>query len=283
MQVTAADQLATALHNAWGLNRHSVVEVITDRTDNVVVHKAIQAQVSRAVRHAYSLAAAAAPLAAGPGAAGVAGSASGASAIAASSSDLCIAEATVAPFALPLARPLTTTATCQDASTRRGWLLRVALRDASGREAVGVGEASPLPGLHAESHQQAGAQLQLVASLLAGSRRGSAGAAVPPTLALAAGDCGAWLEGTLGLPAAALYPSVRFALECALLGALAEARGWPLARLLDGGGAAAAARRVRVNGLLPGTGSAEEVRRRNLWFCCLICDTAARVTKLMPA
>lgn len=202
MQVTTAEQLTASLHNAWGLNRHSVVEVITDRTTNVAAHRAVQSEVMQAVHKAYCLATA--PVHDVPNAAPVHGnkipssnaaasayvnegheaqhlgpavrSHSAASAAASQpltadvplltsgaqavqpavqlAHSLHVTSATVSEFSLPLLKPLTTAA---EASThRRGWLLEVRLTDSRGKVHRGVGEASPLPGLHAESHQEVG-------------------------------------------------------------------------------------------------------------------------------
>ncbi|GAX86654.1 hypothetical protein CEUSTIGMA_g14062.t1, partial [Chlamydomonas eustigma] len=54
-RVTTSQDLHRALTAAWGLNRHSVVEVITDRGTNLDFHRKIQGQVSRATQAAYSL------------------------------------------------------------------------------------------------------------------------------------------------------------------------------------------------------------------------------------
>lgn len=40
--MTAPGALAPALRAAWGLNRHSVVEVVTDRGTNVELHRLVQ-------------------------------------------------------------------------------------------------------------------------------------------------------------------------------------------------------------------------------------------------
>ncbi|KAI8463273.1 MAG: thiamine diphosphate-binding protein, partial [Monoraphidium minutum] len=58
-RVTGPAELPRALRAAWGLNRHSVVEVVTSRGDNLGLHKALQSEVAAAVRHAYALATAA--------------------------------------------------------------------------------------------------------------------------------------------------------------------------------------------------------------------------------
>ncbi len=77
--------------------------------------------------------------------------------------ELKIASFQVAPYELPLKQAVTTDAADR---TRRGLLLRVVLRDGSGHCCTGVGEASPLPGLHSESLQEAESQLRLLAQLL---------------------------------------------------------------------------------------------------------------------
>ena len=113
-------------------------------------------------------------------------------------------------------------AASDDALTREGWLLKVTL--ACG--AVGWGEASPLPGLHAESTEEAGAQLRVVAALLDGGGGDGRGVRVPAELPLLGGAVEAWLRDVVGVRAAnALAPSVRFAVESAALGALANASG----------------------------------------------------------
>ena len=54
-KVTSLEELAPALHTAWALHRHSVVEVITARESNVAHHRQLQASVQQAVRHAMNL------------------------------------------------------------------------------------------------------------------------------------------------------------------------------------------------------------------------------------
>jgi isochorismate synthase/2-succinyl-5-enolpyruvyl-6-hydroxy-3-cyclohexene-1-carboxylate synthase/2-succinyl-6-hydroxy-2,4-cyclohexadiene-1-carboxylate synthase/O-succinylbenzoate synthase len=131
----------------------------------------------------------------------------------------------VTDFTLPLRRPPTTTATATataDDAVRRGWLLKVVLDDGS----IGWGEASPLPGLHLESHDAAGAQLRTVASIVDGSAAGGGGSGgggvfVDATLPLLNGAVAEWLTSACGVREDALLPSVRFALETAVLSALA--------------------------------------------------------------
>ena len=54
-KVTRLEELSPALHTAWNLHRHSVVEVITGRDTNVDQHRQLQASVQDAVRHATLL------------------------------------------------------------------------------------------------------------------------------------------------------------------------------------------------------------------------------------
>ncbi len=94
---------------------------------------------------------------------------------------------------------------------------------------------------------------------------------MPATIATLGGRLGAWLHSATGLAPASLLPSVRFALECALLGALAASRGTTLAGLLASpssapasapaaaAAAAAAGAAVRVNGLISNSGSLEDL------------------------
>jgi hypothetical protein len=55
-RVTEPGALRGALAAAWGLNRHSVVEVATARRANVAHHRAVQAAVGAAVLRALRLA-----------------------------------------------------------------------------------------------------------------------------------------------------------------------------------------------------------------------------------
>lgn len=272
IKVNTADTLRTALRSAWGLNRHSVVEVVTDRGSNVDRHRTIQAAAQRAAARALPLlqrwqglwqrggggtAAAAASDSAVPGAE------EGGAADELPPFSLRIESASYAPNNLPLARPLTTPA--GSASERATFVLRVAVRcppsasdatgtapahpapgsngcaalrqsqNGSGSHSVGssdeegpaagsstlvwgAGEVAPLPGLSSESAQQAERQLAMLCTLLRG-------AAVPLTLPLLGGRFARWLEDCLGVGATALHPSVRAALEAAVLTALAQVSG----------------------------------------------------------
>ena len=208
------EALKRALDAAWSEGRHSVVEVTTSRARNLEQHRALQARVARAAACALDLRTRAA------------------SASASSSGMPRVASASVRGFELPmLKKPTTTEGEAKEtAGTRRGHLLRVQLDD--GR--VGWGEASPLPGLHAESTEDAGAQLRAMAALLdGGDGGGGGGAPAPPELPLLGGAVSEWLRGVVGVvdPDASLLPSVRFAVESAVLSALASP-GAPLADVL---------------------------------------------------
>ncbi len=240
--------LSRALSAAWGLNRHSVVEVTTDRGTNVDLHKRMQVQVLRAVQAAYrliicqpdpdrpNLLGSSLPLLAPP---------------------LHVHSLSWRRYSLPLTVPLTTPLDISNRSfgSRAGLILTARLscdldpRSGSERICVGVGEVAPLPGLHAETLEEAEQQLALVSELLRG-------ATLPRAAALLGGRLGTWQRSALGFEPSRLHPSVRFGLEAALMAAVAEERGMPLADLLRAApGLAAAASSsglagVKVNGLV---------------------------------
>ena len=54
-KVTELEELQPALHSAWALHRHSVVEVITGRDSNVDQHRQLQTAVQCAIKHAMKL------------------------------------------------------------------------------------------------------------------------------------------------------------------------------------------------------------------------------------
>ena len=133
---------------------------------------------------------------------------------------------------------------------------------------AGVGEAAPLPGLHSESLGQVSEQLAMLTHLLQGLP-------VPRTLALlSSNSITRWFKRVAGLNPAVLHPTVRHAVESALLQAVAAAQGCDLAQLLspglhhisssgssgsNGAGSSEQGVAVCVNGLLPGVGSVGEV------------------------
>jgi isochorismate synthase/2-succinyl-5-enolpyruvyl-6-hydroxy-3-cyclohexene-1-carboxylate synthase/2-succinyl-6-hydroxy-2,4-cyclohexadiene-1-carboxylate synthase/O-succinylbenzoate synthase len=199
--------LKRALDAAWSEGRHSVVEVTTSRARNLEQHRALQARVGAAAACALRLREAQ------------------------SSGTPRVVSASVRGFELPmLKKPTTKEGEAKEtAGVRRGHLLRVELDD--GR--VGWGEASPLPGLHAESAEDAGAQLRAMAALLDGGDRGGVGVFTPPELPILGGGVSDWLRGVVGVvdPDVSMLPSVRFAVESAVLSALASPDA-PLADVL---------------------------------------------------
>ena len=100
---------------------------------------------------------------------------------------------------------------------------------------AGIGETAPLPGLHAESVEEAAAQLHELAGQLEG-------AAIPEGCPALDGAFETWLGGLN------LHPSVRTGVEGAVLTLLADRAGKDLPHLLANSPAA----RVRINGLLDG-------------------------------
>jgi len=141
-----------------------------------------------------------------------------------------IARVGIRSFELPLAHPLRVGGRLLE---RRSGLL-VCLEDDEGH--AGIGEAAPLPGLHAETLEEAAAQLRAAAPRLEGAR-------IPDGCPALAGAFETWLGGH-GLP-----PSVRTGIEGAVLTLLADREGTDLPHLL----AAEPAARVRINGLLDGS------------------------------
>ncbi|GAB4817906.1 hypothetical protein N2152v2_004952 [Parachlorella kessleri] len=116
----------------------------------------------------------------------------------------------------------------------------------------GVGEVAPLPGLSAESAQQAEQQLVMLCDLLQGAE-------VPATLALLGGRMEQWLERGIGIGPGALHPSIRAGLEAALLSVLAQCSQTSLAGLLAPcTPSPQLSTDVLVNGLLDGRGSPAE-------------------------
>ncbi|GFR45865.1 hypothetical protein Agub_g7316 [Astrephomene gubernaculifera] len=255
-KVTTSEGLAPALQAAWGLNRHSVVEVVTERSSNVELHRVVQAAALRAAKHAQFLATrcstAAAGTALGAAAATALPVAPSAPSAAVTAASFTIGGVAWRRYRLPLTQPLTTTATATStkaSSSSEGWcgslfrggsgavsssgwfreglLLRLRLRWSDGREAgSGVGEVAPLPELHAESLEEAEVQVAALSRLLVG-------VPLPPSLALLGGRVEGWLRGRLGLGEPGwLLPSVRFGLECALLSALASSLNTNLTHLL---------------------------------------------------
>lgn len=257
----------------------AVIEVVTSRTSNLQRHREIQAGVKEAVGAALRLLEQ-------PPSGPEASSSAGLLPEACAPFELAVQSASYHAYRLPLARPLTTAAAAPgEQQHRRGFLLQLSLEGPAGGGPVhGVGEVAPLPGLHAESLQQAEQQLALLCQLLAGggdsrspssSGSGSNGSSppaspspsrpavtVPLTVALLGGRLADWLQQGLGVAPESLLPSVQCGLEAALLLALAQHRGVSLAHLLAGcpaeAGGAQQQQHVAVNGLLDCQGSPAE-------------------------
>jgi len=100
---------------------------------------------------------------------------------------------------------------------------------------AGIGETAPLPGLHAESFEEAATQLHELAGRLEG-------AVIPEGCPALDGAFETWLGGLN------LRPSVQTGVEGAVLTLLADRAGKDLPRLLANSPTA----RVRINGLLDG-------------------------------
>lgn len=147
--------------------------------------------------------------------------------------DVSIARVGIRGWDLPLARPLRV----GDKSLERRTGLLVVVEDGEGH--AGIGETAPLPGLHAETLEEATAQMLELAAALEG-------AAIPAGCAALDGAFEAWLGGR------GLHPSVRTGIEGAVLTLLADRAGVDLPHLL----AAAPAALVRINGLLDGDADA---------------------------
>ena len=143
-------------------------------------------------------------------------------------------------FSLPLRAPLNL-ACGEPLQSRDGlFLLLLAEADGAGAEGqlLGIGECCPLPGFHAEPLAAAEAQLLSAAAALCGRT-------LPRSVAALGGALEAWLD----MPA--LLPSVRCALEMALLQLLARACECSLPELLAHSTPSRAVQtHVRMNGLL---------------------------------
>jgi len=134
----------------------------------------------------------------------------------------------LAPYRVALTRP--TTAGGEGgtgAAWRTGAVLEVRLCGADGAEYVGSGEVATLPGLHEEDLGEAMVETAASAAALLASGR-----ELHPAHAVEAlgGALGSWLAASRARPS---LPSARFAVEAALLSALAASRGVTLRSLLS--------------------------------------------------
>ena len=221
---TSPEELDDALREAWNEGRHNVIEVTTSRARNLIQHKTVQRRCARAARRALELSE--------------------------TSTSRTIAKVETATFSLPLRRS-TTTSEGASSSTRNGWLLRVTLDDGS----VGLGECSPLQGLHRETLAESGAQLAVIASLLERVD-------VSTNVALLNGAFTSWIEDVVGVRSSGeLFPSVRFAVESAVAVAVAASAGKTLSRVMTGDDTRANIDDVSVNGLVDATTDVDAARR----------------------
>lgn len=212
--VTDTADLLPALQTAWALNASSIVEITTSRSDNVSIHRALQSQCTAAAwkalnwnLHFLEASPSNPPVTITPP--------SEAAVMNTVTSNAWIECVSVREMTLPLRKPVTTGSTC---SHRSGSTVIVHLRTASGELLEGSGEASPLPGLHVESHEAASAQLATLAQVLQG-------VAVPENVSLLDGELEQWWEKVAGVSVHTLHASAQFAVESALVAALAQACG----------------------------------------------------------
>ncbi|KAJ1448084.1 hypothetical protein M885DRAFT_540405 [Pelagophyceae sp. CCMP2097] len=96
----------------------------------------------------------------------------------------------------------------------RGALITLGSAAPGAADHVGIGEAAPCAGVHAESADEATAELRRAAAKLRG-------ALIPARVVRLDGSLAAFLQATVG----EMSPTVRFALECAVLDLCASARG----------------------------------------------------------
>ena len=212
--VTQLPELLPTLRAAWGRRAATVVEVVTDRHSNVAVHRQIQAACTSAARRAVNCLPPLPPLPA------ISHSVRPSTQPTVSALRPAVAQVSIAEYSLPLVAPLTTEDSGRN--SRHGFLLQVTLAPHAGPHGPldsvpivsGLGDIAPLPGLHRESYADALAQAATLAELLPGC-------SVPVELAMLDGGLDAWWRGTVGVLPATLLPSVRFAVECALMEALA--------------------------------------------------------------
>ena len=126
-RITTATGLGPALTAAWGLNRHSVVEVVTDRAINVELHKRVQARALAAAQRTHWLLTTSGSAGGGAGAEAAMGGLGGCSRVSLLP-PLRVQRVTWQRFSLPLAKPLTAAAPgsgAEPATAREGALVYV--------------------------------------------------------------------------------------------------------------------------------------------------------------
>ena len=202
MRVTSLAELEKSLRSSWALNRHCVLEVVTNIESNVCHHDEIKEAVSRAldgiVEHNDSSDN-------GPSN-GRGGDAAGAM------TTTTISRVRVRTESFPLRQPMTTAVSDGASSSTRDVahiLMDVLCSDGTPRRVTG--EVAPLPGLHRETIEEAVTQASHVAERLHGVK-------IPEeVLRSQEGMLASLLQAVDGdsLPSP-LYPSVACGLEAAL-------------------------------------------------------------------
>lgn len=189
-QVVKTEELEGVLDAAWRSNRHCVVEVKTDRKQNVQIHRELKSTAEKAVQRVVNLM---------------------------SCQNLTLSEFQWSSFCLPLTQSITTGVSCLQ---RRGIYIQVTLKGEKGLF-KGLGEIAPLPGLHEETLEDIEAQLQLLQNLLKDLQ-------IPSKICLMNGAFDELLMNACGISVHDLAPSLRFGLSSAVLNAFANSMGCQL-------------------------------------------------------
>jgi len=239
-KVCCVGDFLQALERSWSMSGHSVIEVQIDKADNLKFHETMKNSIEKALNRALSLSAC--PAVDGNG-------------CSRASTYVDIGMAQVKRFALPLKQSLTVNSN----SSRDGIIIELEGRMPScsnGKHYKGMGETSPLPGLHAESIQQVEDQLTFICN-----RINKGGIQVPVNVCLLDGSLDAWLRTVFGRDLCYFLPSVRFGLESAVLSLLANATERNLGSLIAGGGTSPS---IRCAGLIGVCSTAAEGQDRAL-------------------
>jgi isochorismate synthase/2-succinyl-5-enolpyruvyl-6-hydroxy-3-cyclohexene-1-carboxylate synthase/2-succinyl-6-hydroxy-2,4-cyclohexadiene-1-carboxylate synthase/O-succinylbenzoate synthase len=215
VQVGTLDELKTALVSSWHMNRHTVVEVVIQGGKVAVEgHQAIQNAVRTVITQALK-------------SAGGNGTDprvhNGGSENGLQNQGLQIVGARVETFCMPVCQPLTvpaSTSTASFAREREGAYVCLDVEGVRGGKVIkvtGVGEVSPLAGVHEEGLREAIAQAAFVCHCLQGK--------ILPTVGLGSRNSAKVLEDWMRSVQAtgpSLLPSVRFGVEGAILSAVAQ-------------------------------------------------------------
>ena len=242
-KIGCVEDFLNALDRSWSMSGHSVIEVQIDKADNLKFHETMKVAVERASQRALALR----NFCAKDG--------TGFSSVPIHAN---ISKATVKTFTLPLKQSLTST----HAFSRTGSVIELTgqLSCMKGGEChVGMGEISPLEGLHGESLLQAEEQLMVICDRINGG-----GLQLPIDVCLLDGSLHAWLETAFGADINFFLPSVRFGIESALLSLLANASGTDLSSLISGEASSSA---VRCAGLI---GACNTAAKGQEWALSLV-------------